>query len=103
MNDTEFLELHQRRLTRRLGRRSAAMNREVEKVVAPWMREHPRTGLATGAVAGLLLGAAVAPSSGAGTGCRGLISGSLRFLEGTAAYALRAKLVDSLAEGESED
>jgi len=102
MNDAEFLELQQKRLTKRIGRRARAMNREVEKVVAPLMREHPRSGLAAGAVAGLLLGAAAAPSSAA-TGGRGLISGSLGFLKGTAAHALRSKLVDSLADGESED
>ena len=102
MNDAEFLELHQRRLARRLGRRSRAINREVEKIVAPWMRENPKTGLAAGAVTGLLLGSAVTPSR-TERGGRGWISGSLDFLKGTAAYELRARLADSLAESEPDD
>ena len=102
MKDVEFLELRRRRLTQRLGRRSRALNRDVERLVGPWMQEHPKAGIAAGVAAGVVLGAAVAPSGGNDRG-RGSISGPLEFLKGTAAFALRRKLVESLVEEDEEE
>ncbi len=102
MKDIEFLELRQRSLTRRLGRRSRALNRDVERLIAPWIQEHPKAGLAAGVAAGALLGAAVAPSGRKGRG-RGPITHGLDFLKGTAAFALRTKLVDALEQEDNEE
>ncbi len=102
MKDTRFLELHQRRITRRIARRSEVVNRQVEKAVGPLMREHPIAGLAAGAATGLALGAALAPRSGSTRGKRGAVSGALGLVGRTAEYAIRAKLVESLSEDEPE-
>jgi hypothetical protein len=92
MNDLDFLDRHQRRLEKRIARRSRALSGEAERIVAPLMREHPRTGLVAGAVGGLLLGAAAAPMCHAPFG----------LMRGAVDYAVRAGLIDSLAERKTE-
>ena len=100
MTERDYLERRSEAVKRRLRRRAAAVGDEVERAVTPLMREHPRKGLAAGAAAGVVLGAAVAPSGTAAR--RGPVSGLLGFLRGSAAYALRVKLVRQLLENEPE-
>jgi len=94
MNDIDFLDRHQRRLEKRIARRSTALSGEAERAVAPWMREHPRTGLIAGAVGGLLLGAAAAPI---------VRHAPFDLMRGAVGYAVRAGLIDSLEERKKED
>jgi len=101
MTEREYLDRRAERIKARLGRRSDVVNRELETAIGPVVRDHPRKSLAAAGVLGVALGAALKPVSRA---ARGSASGALGFLKGTAVYALRAKLVGSMAsDGDEED
>jgi len=105
MTDTEFLRTQSRHLRRRLRQSSSAFQREFEQAVGPVMREHPRTGLAAGAAAGLVLGRALAPSrnSAASPTRRGPLAGLLSFAAGTGAFLLRSTIAKSVLPTAGEE
>jgi hypothetical protein len=103
VTDKEFLNTQTRLAWRRMRRSSEALRDEIERAIAPAVREHPRKSLAAGALAGLLAGRVLAPAPGDGRGRagsrRGPISGAWSFVKGTGVYALRASLIGMLLSG----
>lgn len=102
MNERTYLDRQQSRLNRRIRLRSSHVGRDLERAVAPVMREHPRKGLAAGAAAGALLGAALAPRP-TPTGNNGVVRSTFGFLKGVLAYAARVKLAKTIVDDVDED
>ena len=98
MTEREFLDAQSRRIRARLRRRSTGIHDRLEDRLGPIVREHPRTALAVGASAGLLLGGLLGPALRSATSRerQGFLRGTADFVRGTGVYALRTTLVSSI-------
>jgi len=98
MTERQFLDRQSRRIRDRIRRGSVALHCEVERAVGPTIREHPRTSLAAGASAGLLIGRILAAPSrySSRQAGRGVIAGGFRFIKSTGIFALRSMIVGAL-------
>lgn len=97
MNDLEFVDRRARDVQGRLRRGSRALWLEFERSVGPRVRKHPRTGLAVGAAAGLLIGHALAPTRRpVGTRRSSRRFGPLAWIRGTLEFALRTAIVSAM-------
>ena len=105
MTDTEFLRIQSKHLRHRIRRSSSELHLELERTIGPLMREHPRTGLAAGTAAGLVLGRALASSRNptASSAGRGPLAGLLSFAAGTGAFLLRSSIAKSVLPTADEE
>ncbi len=98
MTERDFLNARSRRIRRRLGHRSTEIHNRLEETLCPVVREHPRTALALGASAGLLLGALLGPALRAPVLRGGILRGAAGLAQSTGAHALRTTLAKSILD-----
>ena len=94
MTEDQFLEARSKAVRERLRLSSDSLGRDLERAVGPWVREHPKSGLAAGAATGFLLGAvlgALRPGRGRATNA-GALAGGWSFIRRTAGVTLRSAI-----------
>lgn len=90
MNESRMLEVHERRVKRRLQGNLQSIHDELERIVGPTVREYPRTGIVAGASVGFVAGRIAGAAVGGG---RSVAAGLGTLVRGTGIAALRSALL----------